>query len=191
MYITAFQSNGKDIDNLRIATDDGPLWRTLGAGYNYRLSLQPYQNEEATDITLSAKALYLVTVNAGLNRFVYNIGELTIPRNEVLDQPAGDEIVNDIVTTGFSSVQVDFRSLNGQNINDWVAGITVSGDDFSHDLNIQANDFTRGNLVFPVQPSGEVVVKVVGQKGGDAFSLEKKVSMPGFGTNNAKLVFEL
>ena len=190
VYITAFQSNGKEIDRLKIATDDA-IVEDLGGGMNYRLSIQPFQNEEATDITLSAKALYLVTVSAGLNRIVYNIGDVVIPKSQVLDQPSSEDIVNDIVTSSFGSVKVDFVITNGQNPTGWVAKITLTGDDFAHELDVQSEDFTRGNLIFPVQPTGEVTVKVVGQKGGDAFSLEKKVSMPGFGTNNASVVFDL
>lgn len=184
VYITAFQSNGKDIDKLRVATDDGVF-----EGGSYRLSLMPFQNDEATDITLSAKALYIVSVNRGVSRLVYNLNDIVIPKAEVLDQPADEDIVNDMVTSSFGSVKVTFVTT-GQNTSTWNAVISVTGDEVAHELEIEGSDFGRGNLQFPVQASGEVTVKVVGQKGGEAFTLEKSVSLPGFGQNNANVIFE-
>lgn len=189
VYITAFQSNGKEIDNLKIATDDGIFEPDNNGDLSYRLTLQPFQNDEATDVTLSAKALYIVSVNGGINRLVYNLSDIVIPKDEVIEQPSDEDIVNEIVTSSFGSVKVTFATT-GQNTSTWNAVISVTGDDVAHELEIEASDFGRGNLQFPVQASGEVTVKVVGQKGGDAFTLEKRVSLPGFGQNNANVVFE-
>jgi hypothetical protein len=184
VYITAFQSNGKNIDNLKVVTDDGVF-----EGGSYRLSLLPFQNDEATDVTLSAKALYIVSVNGGISRLVYNLSDVVIPKAEVLEQPADEDIVKEIVTSSFGSVKVTFVTT-GQNTSSWNAVISVTGEDVAHELEIEGSDFGRGNLQFPVQANGEVTVKVVGQKGGEAFTLEKRVSLPGFGQNNANVVFE-
>jgi hypothetical protein len=188
VYITAFQSNGKEGDRLRLETDDATV---EGTGVlNYRLSIQPFQNEEATDITLSAKALYLIAVSTGLNRMLYNVGDVVISKDQVLDQAANEDLINDIVARNFGSVSVKFLT-NNQNTNNWNAVISVSGEEVAHELEIQGSDFDRDNLIFPVQATGEVIVTVVGQKGTQAFSFEKRVSLPGFGSNNTNAVFDL
>lgn len=164
--VSVFQDNGKEFPKNALETED----QIVGEDGRYAVSINPFSNEEATDIRLVAQVNQINQYSGGVVEFFYTIGDIVYPKDEVLEQEEGTPLTGDLLTEDFGVLTLGFTIDGGEIPRGWQASLRVYNQAFSHSLQMSDNDF-KTLFRFPVKAGEEFNIQMTGSKGGESIEV--------------------
>jgi hypothetical protein len=184
--VSVLQDNGKEFPNNSLETDN----QIVGEDGRFSVSINPFNNEEASDVRLLAQVYQLNQASGGLVELFYTIGDITYSKNEVLEQDEGTPFTTDLLTEDFGFLTIDFTIANGDIPRGWQASLRVYNDFFSHSVNLTDNDFL-GTMKFPVKAGEEFTIQMIGSKSGESIEILEKFTINVSPGEDSEVTFEI